>query len=258
MSPWDLEPIPDDAPQPALLGSSVAVTECERVALHYRPAPGEWGEGGSQRGESARIARGLETLLSMEVARELSTAVDVRLHPSFLMEVGNPISLSTIVHRLHHLYYRRRAALLWDLRSVLLSALRFFSLRRSPDIHGAAKTLAPLLLEFVRQTSCDDIRSLCSSLQTRRPSEPSDVQDDDGGDDVAGPSSTRRPERGGGAGGGGAGGGGGGGGAGGGGVEGWTTACRALLDSIFRCPDSEPFRTPVDLFDYPVSSPPCE
>lgn len=32
----------------------------------------------------------------------------------------------------------------------------------------------------------------------------------------------------------------------------WRTRCKELLDLIFQCEDSEPFREPVDLQEYPV------
>jgi len=32
----------------------------------------------------------------------------------------------------------------------------------------------------------------------------------------------------------------------------WKAECRRLLDTIIQCEDSEPFRTPVDIEQYPV------
>ena len=32
----------------------------------------------------------------------------------------------------------------------------------------------------------------------------------------------------------------------------WRGRCKELLDLIFQCEDSEPFREPVDLQEYPV------
>lgn len=34
----------------------------------------------------------------------------------------------------------------------------------------------------------------------------------------------------------------------------WRGRCRELLDLIFQCEDSEPFRQPVDLEEYPVTN----
>lgn len=36
----------------------------------------------------------------------------------------------------------------------------------------------------------------------------------------------------------------------------WRGRCKELLDLIFQCEDSEPFREPVDLQEYPVTFPP--
>lgn len=33
----------------------------------------------------------------------------------------------------------------------------------------------------------------------------------------------------------------------------WRGRCKELLDLIFQCEDSEPFREPVDLQEYPVA-----
>lgn len=33
----------------------------------------------------------------------------------------------------------------------------------------------------------------------------------------------------------------------------WKGRCKELLDLIFQCEDSEPFREPVDLQEYPVT-----
>lgn len=35
----------------------------------------------------------------------------------------------------------------------------------------------------------------------------------------------------------------------------WRGRCKELLDLIFQCEDSEPFREPVDLQEYPVPLP---
>lgn len=34
----------------------------------------------------------------------------------------------------------------------------------------------------------------------------------------------------------------------------WRGRCKELLDLIFQCEDSEPFREPVDLQEYPVTT----
>lgn len=36
-------------------------------------------------------------------------------------------------------------------------------------------------------------------------------------------------------------------------VQAWKKQCQELLNLIFQCEDSEPFRQPVDLLEYPVS-----
>ena len=35
----------------------------------------------------------------------------------------------------------------------------------------------------------------------------------------------------------------------------WKKQCKELVNLIFQCEDSEPFRQPVDLVEYPVSCP---
>lgn len=36
-------------------------------------------------------------------------------------------------------------------------------------------------------------------------------------------------------------------------IQAWKKQCQELLNLIFQCEDSEPFRQPVDLLEYPVS-----
>lgn len=36
-------------------------------------------------------------------------------------------------------------------------------------------------------------------------------------------------------------------------IQSWKKQCQELLNLIFQCEDSEPFRQPVDLLEYPVS-----
>lgn len=36
-------------------------------------------------------------------------------------------------------------------------------------------------------------------------------------------------------------------------IQAWKRQCQELLNLIFQCEDSEPFRQPVDLLEYPVS-----
>lgn len=37
-------------------------------------------------------------------------------------------------------------------------------------------------------------------------------------------------------------------------IQSWKKQCQELLNLIFQCEDSEPFRQPVDLLEYPVSN----
>uniref|UniRef100_A0A673HWN5 Bromodomain and WD repeat-containing protein 3-like n=1 Tax=Sinocyclocheilus rhinocerous TaxID=307959 RepID=A0A673HWN5_9TELE len=67
MSPWDIEPIPEEAPLPEEHGGSVPVTEDELQALLYTPQEGEWGLH-TRDDECERVITAIDQLLTLGMA----------------------------------------------------------------------------------------------------------------------------------------------------------------------------------------------
>lgn len=64
LSPWDMEPIPDNVDPPEELGASISVTSDELEKLLYKPQDGEWGQR-SRDEECERIISGIDQLLNL-------------------------------------------------------------------------------------------------------------------------------------------------------------------------------------------------
>uniref|UniRef100_A0A8C7V4J9 Bromo domain-containing protein n=1 Tax=Oncorhynchus mykiss TaxID=8022 RepID=A0A8C7V4J9_ONCMY len=219
MSPWDMEPISDEAELPEEVGDGVVVTEEEVKARLYRPQEGEWGAH-SRDEDCQRVIFGINDLLTLDLAKAFASPVDLRDYPLYCTVVAYPTDLSTIHRRLENRFYRRISALMWEVRYIEHNA-RTFNEPQSPIV-TAAKVVTDLLCGFVRDQSCTDILDLCHKVKTELSS---------GEDERANPSPKKR------------------------GVvldiRAWRGQCRELLRRMMDGPDSEPFRQPVDLFTYP-------
>uniref|UniRef100_A0AAR2KAN6 Bromo domain-containing protein n=1 Tax=Pygocentrus nattereri TaxID=42514 RepID=A0AAR2KAN6_PYGNA len=225
MSPWDMEPIPDEAPVPDEVGDSVPVTEEELQALLYQPQDGEWGAHTHDE-ECERVITAIDQLLSLDIAKAFSCPVDLRDYPLYCTVVAYPTDLSTIRLRLVHRFYRRISALMWEVRYIEHNA-RTFNEPQSPIV-TAAKAVTDVLLHFIGDQSCTDILDLYSKIKTELSSAAEE--------EVR--VSVRERER-----------------LGKRGValdvRAWLGQCKELLRRMIASPDSEPFRQPVDLFSYP-------
>uniref|UniRef100_A0A8C2CCK5 Bromodomain and WD repeat domain containing 3 n=1 Tax=Cyprinus carpio TaxID=7962 RepID=A0A8C2CCK5_CYPCA len=226
MSPWDIEPIPEEAPLPEEHGGSVPVTEDELQALLYTPQEGEWGLH-TRDDECERVITAIDQLLTLDVAKAFSCPVDLREYPLYCTVVAYLTDLSTIRTRLVHRFYRRISALMWEVRYIEHNA-RTFNEPQSPIVK-AAKTVSSVLLRFIR---LEKVQSLIHSYRLRSLWftcwETVDVDSDTPG------TSTGQRKR---------------------GVvldiSAWHGQCKELLRRMMASSDSEPFCQPVDLFTYP-------
>ncbi|XP_042342206.1 bromodomain and WD repeat-containing protein 3 isoform X2 [Plectropomus leopardus] len=228
LSPWDVEPIPDDAQQPETEGGGIPVTAEEMSELMYKPLPGEWGER-SRDAECERIVAGIDQLITVEIAAPFSGPVDLVQYPTYCTVIAYPTDLGTIRLRLINRFYRRLSALIWDARYIAHNA-RTFNEPRSKIAHSA-KIITNVLQKFVNNPSCTDIMEIYNAVE--------EMDDDDEEEDTEAPgtSSGHRlrqrpvevvPDR-----------------------DAWKEQCKNLLNYIFECEDSEPFRQPVDPQNYP-------
>ncbi|XP_074535944.1 PH-interacting protein isoform X2 [Halichoeres trimaculatus] len=228
LSPWDLEPIPDDAQQPDTEGGGIPVTADEMSELMYKPLPGEWGER-SRDEECERIIAGIDQLITVEIAAPFSGPVDLVQYPSYCTVIAYPTDLGTIRLRLLNRFYRRLSALIWDARYIAHNARTFNE--PSSKIAHSAKIITNVLLKFFNDTGCTDIMGIYNAVE--------EMDDDDEEEDAEAPgtSSGHRlrqrsvevvPDR-----------------------DAWKDQCKSLMNYIFSCEDSEPFRQPVDPLNYP-------
>ncbi|XP_028274720.1 bromodomain and WD repeat-containing protein 3 [Parambassis ranga] len=228
LSPWDVEPIQDDDPQPETEGGGIPVTAEEMRELMYKPLPGEWGER-SRDEECERIIAGINQLITVEIAAPFSGPVDLIQYPTYCTVIAYPTDLGTIRLRLMNRFYRRLSAFIWDARYVAHNA-HTFNEPRSKIAHSA-KILTNVLQKFVNNPSCTDIMEIYNAVEEM------DEDDEEEDAEAPGTSSGHRlrqrsvevlPDR-----------------------DAWKEQCKNLLNYIFDCEDSEPFRQPVNPQNYP-------
>uniref|UniRef100_A0A4W4HN02 PH-interacting protein n=1 Tax=Electrophorus electricus TaxID=8005 RepID=A0A4W4HN02_ELEEL len=240
MSPWDMEEIPNEAVFPDELGQSVPLTEEEQKALLYRPLEGEWGSC-TRDEECQRIMNGIDQLATLDVAAPFAVPVDLQAYPTYCTVVAYITDLSTIRSRLEYRFYRRMSSLMWEVRYIEHNAQTF----NEPGtfIVKTAKFVSDLLLQFIKDQSCSDIIPLYNSMKKTAFSDSSDDEEEDEETETPGTSKCSKKQqpilrnlrnK-----------------AASGDPQAWRGRCRELLELIFQCEDSEPFRQPVDLVDYP-------
>uniref|UniRef100_A0A9J7XY68 Pleckstrin homology domain interacting protein n=1 Tax=Cyprinus carpio carpio TaxID=630221 RepID=A0A9J7XY68_CYPCA len=229
MSPWDMEEIPNEAAFPDELGLSVPLTEEEQKALLYKPLEGEWGSR-TRDEECERIIKGIDQLCTLDVAVPFELPVDLQAYPTYCTVVAYVTDLSTIRQRLQNRFYRRMSSLMWEVRYIEHNAQTF----NEPGafIVKTAKFVSDLMLQFIKDQSCTDIIPLYNSMKKNTFSDSSDVsaiethivflfqrrrQQPILRSLRSKPSSD---------------------------PQSWKGRCRELLELIFQCEDSEPFRQP--------------
>uniref|UniRef100_A0A8D0ARB6 Bromodomain and WD repeat domain containing 3 n=1 Tax=Sander lucioperca TaxID=283035 RepID=A0A8D0ARB6_SANLU len=233
MSPWDMEPIPEEAALPEQVGDGVEVAEEELKALLYTPQEGEWGAH-TRDEDCERVLHGIDQLLTLDVAKAFASPVNLRDYPLYCTAVAYPTDLSTIRKRVENHFYRRISALMWEVRYIEHNA-RTFNEPQSPIV-ATAKVVTDVLLHYIGDQSCTDILDLYHKLKSEISSGEEAELDVDS--DTPGTSTGHR-------------------------VRGtrkrgvvldvkfWRGQCKELLRRMIVSPDSEPFRRPVDLFEYP-------
>ncbi|XP_028825190.1 PH-interacting protein isoform X3 [Denticeps clupeoides] len=242
MSPWDMEEIPNDAVFPDELGQSVPLTEEEHRCLLYAPLEGEWGSS-LRDAECERVIAAIDQLSTLDVAVPFAVPVDLQAYPTYCTVVAYVTDLSTIRSRLENRFYRRMSSLMWEVRYIEHNAQTF----NEPGafIVKTAKFVSDLMLQFIKDQSCTDIMQLYHRMKKEAFSDSSSEEEEEDAN-VPGTSTRNRklqkvqqpmlrnlrskplsrdPEA-------------------------WRGSCRDLLELIFQCEDSEPFRQPVDLQEY--------
>ncbi|KAL7390370.1 hypothetical protein ABVT39_019828 [Epinephelus coioides] len=235
MSPWDMEPIPEEAALPEQVGDGVEVAEEELKALLYTPQEGEWGAH-TRDEDCERVIYGIDQLLTLDVAKLFASPVNLRDYPLYCTAVAYPTDLSTIRKRLENRFYRRISALMWEVRYIEHNA-RTFNEPQSPIV-ATAKVVTDVLLRYIGDQSCTDILDLYHKLKSEASSGGEvelDVDSDTPGTSTGHRGGDQNPKK-----------------------RGvvldvklWRGQCKELMRRMMASRDSEPFRQPVDLFEYP-------
>uniref|UniRef100_A0A8C8SKQ5 PH-interacting protein n=1 Tax=Pelusios castaneus TaxID=367368 RepID=A0A8C8SKQ5_9SAUR len=221
MSPWDMELIPNNAVFPEELGTSVPLTDVECRTLIYKPLDGEWGSR-TRDEECDRIIAGINQLMTLDIASAFVAPVDLQAYPMYCTVVAYPTDLSTIKQRLESRFYRRLSSLMWEVRYIEHNT-RTFNEPGSPIVKSA-KFVTDLLLHFIKDQTCYDIIPLYNTMKKK-------VLSDSEEDHQPKRRLRNRAQS--------------------YDVQAWKRQCQELLNLIFQCEDSEPFRQPVDLLEYP-------
>uniref|UniRef100_A0A671KWW9 Bromodomain and WD repeat-containing protein 3-like n=1 Tax=Sinocyclocheilus anshuiensis TaxID=1608454 RepID=A0A671KWW9_9TELE len=219
LSPWDVEAIPENAEQPESGSAGVPVTDEEMMDILYKPQEGEWENKGRNQ-ETARIIAGIEQLVTVDIAAPFSGPVDLIQYPTYCAVIAYPTDLNTIKLRLKHNFYRRLSALIWDVKHIEQNAKTFNEPRSK--IAQSAKIITNVLLKFISKPHCTDIMEIYNAIENMEYSE------DEVSEFVPPPSQEVVQDR-----------------------DAWKDHCKRLLDYMFECEDSEPFRDPVNQREYP-------
>ncbi|XP_078504227.1 PH-interacting protein isoform X2 [Lissotriton helveticus] len=239
MSPWDMEVIPRAAVFPEELGLSVPLTSNEVRNLIYKPLDGEWGSR-TRDEECERIISGINQLMTLDITSAFVAPVDLQAYPLYCTVVAYPTDISTIKERLENRFYRRLSSLMWEVRYIEHNT-RTFNEPASPIVK-CAKFVTDLMLHFIKDQTCYDVIPLYNSMKKKVLSD-SEEEEEEKDANVPGTSATKGkahfPRRnlrntaqsyd----------------------IRAWKKQCQELLNLIFQCEDSEPFRQPVDLLEYP-------
>uniref|UniRef100_A0A9J8CIT7 Bromodomain and WD repeat domain containing 1 n=1 Tax=Cyprinus carpio carpio TaxID=630221 RepID=A0A9J8CIT7_CYPCA len=227
LSPWDVEAIPENvSPVEMKFSAGVPVTDEEMMDILYKPQEGEWWDKGRDQ-ESARIIAGIEQLVTVDITAPFSGPVDLTQYPTYCAVIAYPTDLNTIKLRLKHNFYRRLSALIWDVKHIEQNAKTFNEPRSK--IAESAKIITNVLLKFISKPHCTDIMEIYNAVENMEYSDDEDMDDIDAPGTSAGQRLRQFVQD----------------------RDAWKDHCKRLLDYMFECEDSEPFRDPVDQREYP-------
>ncbi|KAK9511582.1 hypothetical protein O3M35_000212 [Rhynocoris fuscipes] len=232
MSPWDMEPV--DMSREPEHGGSVPVLPEEIAAILYHPRGDEW-PGGDREFACHRILSGLEEIMGLSVAEPFIAPVDINIYPSYAYIVEFPIDLSTIKARFENRFYRRVTAAQFDIRYLATNAEKFNEPHSS--IVKQARIVTDLCLRICKDQTLVDVtvayRQLLDSYQSSNSENEQSGPSTSDRQRAAASRSLRamiranneQPD--------------------------WKRDCRQLLEVLYNCQDSAPFRNPVDRLEHP-------
>ncbi|KAI1294611.1 Bromodomain and WD repeat-containing protein 1 [Halotydeus destructor] len=249
MCPWDLEMV-DEARVPEH-GEGIAITAEEQATMLYQPQASDWPECG-QEAESERIIAGLTQIMTISAAENFIAPVDLTEMPVYGMMISYVIDLSMVRTRIENKFYRRKDAIIHDVKFIETNAKTFND--PMSDIVLNAKMITELCVRFISDCNCTDPMAIFAAISSNKEMfVPTESEDEEAKEEVmtnSGRTSTSKRrskvalsktrakkqleiER----------------------CEitsrSWKPQCKELIDGLFGLADSEPFRFPVDPIVYP-------
>nr|CAD7255825.1 unnamed protein product [Timema shepardi] len=156
MSPWDLEPVnPNRLPRE--VGGAVPVLPEEIQATLYQPRAEEWPQG-DRDATCRRILAGLDQVMCLSVAESFIAPVDLNRYPTYAYVVEYPIDLSTIKGRFENRFYRRVTSAQFDVRYIATNAEKFNE--PSSQIVKKARIATELCLKIMKDVRALDISAV--------------------------------------------------------------------------------------------------
>ncbi|GAB0097421.1 bromodomain and WD repeat-containing protein 3 [Sergentomyia squamirostris] len=230
MSPWDMEPI-DENRMPTEVGGAVPVLPEELRATLYQPKAEEWPRG-DRDASCRRIIAGLEQVMGLAIADLFLAPVDLNIYPAYAFVVEYPIDLSTIKARFENHFYRRITSAQFDVRYLATNAEKFN--QPHSNIVKHARIITDLCLRIIRDLSDIDVGAVYHQLMDTYMSSDSEAENPRPSTSSTStrPAGARRSQR-------------------LGAPIDWRVECRELLELIYQCDDSTPFREPVDIIEHP-------
>ena len=178
LSPWDLHETPKKPrgrrPRSVNKVTTPVSNDCPDRAS-YKPQIVDWPPVGDMDFECDRISAGISKIMNLTAAKPFTAPVNLDAYPLYVFVVKYPpMDLSTVKARLDNRFYRRLAAVQYDVRTICSNAYKFNEPKS--DIVRNASIISDLCLEVIRnRDSTDAITSVYQKLVEKYKSQNDEV-----------------------------------------------------------------------------------
>jgi bromodomain and WD repeat domain-containing protein 1/3 len=177
LSPWNLHETtkkPRGRPRSVNKVNMPGSTDCPDGAS-YKPQIVDWPPVGDMDFECDRISSGISKIMNLTAAKPFTAPVNLEAYPLYVFVVKYPpMDLSTVKSRLDNRFYRRLAAVQYDVRTICSNAYKFNEPKS--DIVRNASIISDLCLEVIRnRDSTDAITSVYQQLVEKYKSQNDEV-----------------------------------------------------------------------------------
>ena len=177
LSPWDMhETIKKTRGRPRSVNKTnpPGSIDCQDSAS-YKPQIVDWPPVGDMDFECDRISNGISKIMNLTAAKPFTSPVNLEEYPLYVFVVKYPpIDLSTVKTRLDNRFYRRLAAVQYDIRTICSNAYKFNE--PNSDIVRNASIISDLCLEVIRnRDSTDAITAVYQQLVEKYKSQTDEI-----------------------------------------------------------------------------------